>query len=560
MRPEEAPRIDSARIRQFFGGLLAIVGALDVLEALIVQRPVRTQVLDSFMPASVSLVGRTGAVIAGLALLLVASGVARGKRVAWQLTIVALLASMVMHVAKDLDLEEAVLAAWVVAGLWWMRAHFRVASGRADLLRGGAALLLGLLLTVVYGVIGVWLLRDQLTPTFEVPRALQNLLHALVQASGPYDALTDRAAWFLGSLPWVAYGLVLIGLFLLLRPVVAPAASSAERARLRALTSEWGHNPISHLALYGPDSQFWLDGPTACVAYSVRASTAVALGDPVASPDDLARATREFRRFCDERGWTCAFYQVEDATAFRRLGFRVLPIGSEAIVATDSFTVHGGKPRADVRHAIARCRREGIIFRFTSAPAALEELPFELAEVSGSWLRTGKGREMGFGLGTLATLHDPDITVGLAFDAHGDLVAFTSWLPVPRRHGWTLDLMRRRPGAVAGVMDALIAASIEEARSRGLSEVSLGLAPLELAALSPLPWFRRARTLRHFKQKFATSWERRYLAVPATAALPEVLLALLRVHLPPMSQLALRLGAFGRQPGVEGRRRWIGTG
>ena len=81
-----------------------------------------------------------------------------------------------------------------------------------------------------------------------------------------------------------------------------------------------------------------------------------------------------------------------------------------------------------------------------------------------------------------------------------------------------------------------------------------------MAALSALPWFRRARSLKHFKSKFATSWEDRHLAVPATAALPEVLLALLRVHLPPMSLRAVRLGLLGRPRTAQGRRRWIGTG
>ena len=559
VRERGGPRSESARIRHFFGGLLAIVGALDVLEALIAVRPLRAQVLDAILPVDVSMIGRTGAVIAGLSLLLLASGVARGKRVAWHLTIAALLASTVLHLAKDLDLEEAVLAAWVVAGLWWMRDHFRVASDRRDVVRGTAALAVGLFLTLVYGVLGVWLLRDQLTPNFEVPRALDNLVRALAQQSGRYDALTGRAAWFLQSLPWVAYGLVITGLLMLLRPVVAPRASRAERDRLRELTSRWGHNPISHLALYGPDSQFWLEGD-ACVAYSVRASTAIALGDPITAPEGRQRAVREFRRFCDDRGWTCAFYQVEDGPAYRRLGFRAVPIGAEAIVATDSFSLRGGKGRADVRHADARCKREGVTFRFMPGPDAMDELAEDLAQVSGSWLRTGKGREMGFGLGTLATLHDPAITAGLAFDAQGDLVAFTSWLPVPLRRGWTLDLMRRRPGAVAGVMDALIAASIEEARSRGIAQASLGLAPLDMAALSALPWFRRARSLKHFKSKFATSWEDRHLAVPATAALPAVLLALLRVHLPPMSLRAVRLGLLGRPRTAQGRRRWIGTG
>lgn len=410
-----------------------MVGSLDVVQALIAQHPVRAQILDAILPASVTLTGRTGTVIAGLSLLLLAGGVGRGKRVAWQLTLVALAASIVLHLVKDLDLEEAVLAAWVIAGLWWMRPHFRVASDSGVVARGTAVLALGLLLVMLYGVVGLWVLRDQLTPGFEVPRALDNLVHALAQESGPYDALTDRAAWFLQSLAWIAYGLVIVGLLILLRPAEAPAAGRVDRRRLRHLTSQWGHNHISHIAQHGPDSLFWLDGGEACVAYSVRSSTAIALGDPISAPEDRARALREFRRFCDDHGWTCALYQVEDPTLYRGLGYRLVPIGSEAIVSTGSFSL-SGRRRADVRHAVTRMAREGVTFRFMPGPEALDEVAEEMAQLSGSWLRAGKGREMGFGLGTLATLHDPDITTGLAFDAHGDLQAFVSWLPVPRRN------------------------------------------------------------------------------------------------------------------------------
>jgi lysylphosphatidylglycerol synthetase-like protein (DUF2156 family) len=89
------------------------------------------------------------------------------------------------------------------------------------------------------------------------------------------------------------------------------------------------------------------------------------------------------------------------------------------------------------------------------------------------------------------------------------------------------------------VTEALIAHSIEEARRCGVAELSLGLAPLTVPALAPLPWFRRAQSLRHFKAKFATAWEDRLLAVPAAAAVPEVLVALLRVHRPAMARLPL---------------------
>jgi lysylphosphatidylglycerol synthetase-like protein (DUF2156 family) len=154
-------------------------------------------------------------------------------------------------------------------------------------------------------------------------------------------------------------------------------------------------------------------------------------------------------------------------------------------------------------------------------------------------------------------LSDPDITVGLAFAATGRLEAFVSWLPVPARRGWTLDLMRRRPDSTYGAMETLIVRSIEEAVRLDIDEVSLGVAPRVITlkeassatdrALRAMYWgldrFQRSRTLHRFKAKFSPRWEDRFLAVPGPTTLPEVLIALVRAHLPPLSAAAVWLRA-----------------
>ncbi|HLZ94978.1 MAG TPA: phosphatidylglycerol lysyltransferase domain-containing protein [Candidatus Dormibacteraeota bacterium] len=562
---------DGRWIRRFFGGLLAIIGCFDVIGSLTAHHPLRSQVLESLLPADVSFGGRTGTVIAGLALLLLAFGVARGRRAAWQLTMIALVASVIFHVVKDLDIEEAALAAWVAGGLWWMRRHFRAASDVASMRRGVAILFAGVLLAAAYGIAGVWLLRTELRPGFELPRAVLNLVRSLAQQSAAYDALTDRAAWFLGSLPWIAYGLVMLGLLLLLRPVVAPAAGAAERERLRAVIERWGWNPISHLALDGPLSHFWIDDES-CIAYRVRGTSAIALGDPIAPPDRREESVQRFVRYCDEQGWNCAFYAIAEAGPYRAQGFTLVPIGSDAIVSTAGFDLKGRR-RASIRYAVRHCERLGLTFRFISGPDALASHAQQISEVSGAWLGGGKGPELGFSLGGLTTLRDPDVTVGLALDPGGVLHGFVSWLPVPARKAWTLDLMRRRPDGVPGVMEALIAASIQEAAARGIGEVSLGLAPLSLEGASGdrayralkdvyagIDRFRRSRSLRHFKAKFLPEWEGRYVAVSSAPAVPEVLLALLLVHLPPTSWLALRLRALAPRRRRPQSHRWVGAG
>jgi lysyl-tRNA synthetase, class II len=107
-------RAERRRVRWFFAGLVVISAVLDVVGALIVQHQTRAQVLESILPPAVTLGGRTGVVLSGLALLLFAGGIARGKRVAWRLTMVVLAATIAFELVKDLDFEAAALIAWVM--------------------------------------------------------------------------------------------------------------------------------------------------------------------------------------------------------------------------------------------------------------------------------------------------------------------------------------------------------------------------------------------------------------------------------------------------------------
>lgn len=255
-------RLQRRRVRLFFAGLLVISSMLDVVGALLVQHQTRSEVLETLLPATITLGGRTGAVLSGLGLLLLATGIARGKRVAFRLTLVLLMATIAFELVKDLDFEAAALFAWILVGLWWF-----------------------------------------------------------------------------------------------------------------------------------------------------------------------------------------------------------------------------------------------------------------------------------------------DIVVGLAFAADGRLEAFVSWLPVPMRKAWTLDLMRRRPDSTYGVVEVLIVRSIDEARARDVAELSLGMTPRIMgghdtprrvdAALRAMYWsldrFQRSRTLHQFKEKFDPRWEDRYVVVPGTSTLPEVIVDLARAHVPPLT-------------------------
>jgi phosphatidylglycerol lysyltransferase len=543
---EATYRVERRRVRLFFAGLVVVSSVLDIVGTLVVTHQTRTQVLETLLPTSVTLGGRTGAVLSGLALLLLAGGIARGKRVAFRLTLVMLGATVVFELVKDLDFESAALFAWILFGFWWFRAHFDADSDPGRLRWGLIVLLIGLSASVLYAVAGAAILQGQLRPEFGVERTLESLLLAVSGSPTRYRALTERADWFLTSLPVVSYALVIVALTQLLRPVLAPRAAAAEREKLHAQLSRWGRNYISHLAVHGASSYHWLDA-NGCVAFTLRGRTALALGDPVAPPMMLARAVRDFVAYCEKQDWIAAFYQVDEVALYRDAGMTLVPIGAEAIVETSGFTLAGRK-KADVRYAMHRSQAEGIRFVFGPAPAIAASHGAQLHEVSGTWLHMHRSPELGYSLGTLSSLSDPAVTVGLAISPDDRLEAFVSWLPVPMRRAWTLDLMRRRPDAAYGVIEALIARSVEEARSHGIVDVSLGVTPRVInqanvrGAWRAMYWgldrFERRRGLHRFKAKFGPRWEERYLAVPSVAVLPEVMVALVRAHVPPLSAVA----------------------
>ncbi len=562
---DPSARLERRRVRLFFAGLVVVSSVLDIVGALLIRHETRSQALETLLPASVTLGGRTGAVLSGLALLLLAGGIARGKRVAFRLTLVVLAATIAFELIKDLDFEGAALFAWIFFGLWWFRHHFAADSDPRRARWGLVALVVGLLAAVVYALAGAAILQTELRPEFGVVRTLESLLLALAGNPTRYRAVTERADWFLGSLPVISYALIIVALTQLLRPVLAPRAAAHERDRLHRLLATSGRNYISHLSVHGAFSYHWTEGGS-CVAFTLRGRTALALGDPIGPPAVVDAAIRDFVAYCDRQDWIPAFYQVDEPEPYRRAGLTLVPMGAEAIVQTDGFNLSGRK-RADLRYAVHRSEKNGLRFVFGPGPAVAAEHSDELRRVSASWVQSHHSPELGYSLGTLATLSDPDITLGLAFSADGHVEAFVSWLPVPERRAWTLDLMRRRPDGAYGVIEALIVRSIDEARRHGVCEVSLGMTPRVISspdvrgaegAWRAMYWgldrFQRSSTLHRFKEKFGPRWEDRYLVVPSAAVLPEVLVALVRAHVPPLSATLAWLRSL-RSPGVASPRR-----
>jgi lysylphosphatidylglycerol synthetase-like protein (DUF2156 family) len=154
---------------------------------------------------------------------------------------------------------------------------------------------------------------------------------------------------------------------------------------------------------------------------------------------------------------------------------------------------------------------------------------------------------MSFDMGEFLLKDIRERGASVAVDAQGNALAFATWRSFAQGSGRALDLMRTLPHA-RNIMDFVLVESIAHFRTLGVTDVSLGLAPLantnntgsRLVAEEKVVQFLFEnlnhvygyKSLFEFKRKYRPHWRGRYVAYRRGVQLPLVGLALVRVHAP----------------------------
>ena len=286
------------------------------------------------------------------------------------------------------------------------------------------------------------------------------------------------------------------------------------------------------------------------VAYQRRNGVALALADPIGPADARAEAVGDFIRTAEQAGLVPCFFSADAATlAAVPSTWRRIVVADDTIVDLPGLEFTG-KQWASVRTSLNRAGREDMTFRMTRLGDESWGVKQQLRAISEAWVGDKDLPEMRFTLGTLEEAEDPEVRIALALAPNGDVDGFLSWLPVygagGRVRGWTLDLMRRREGGFAPVMEYLIGASAKQFSEEGAEIMSLSGAPLAhdyppdagmIAALSdrlaealePVYGF---GSLHRFKQKFHPRYETMYLLFRDESDLTRIGGALTRAFLP----------------------------
>ena len=549
-------------VRPALGLAVAAMGVVDLASALLSRPPERLVALRHLVPTDVLDTSRTFTLLAGVLLIVTALGLARGKRVAFVAALFLCAVSVPVNLLKAFDLEEATVAAALMFVLGVSGESFRVKSREPSwrALRSPALALL--VFVVVYAVAGCWIVEQRFGPAApSIGRAVAEAAYQMFGVGTPTLEVPREhhvVRWFLGSIPVLGITL-LAGLALAaLRPATHRGRHRAEAARVRALLIEHGDSSVAAFALDEHVDYFFSRNERAVIAYRFEHGVLLVIGDPIGPADEVPSLLEDFERFCLDHGWTFAFYQArpERLRPYVARGWRAVHIGEDPVIDPRTFAL-AGPERARLRQAMRKAEREGLELRlFVPGESAFDSahdpdgLLAELREISAAWLRGKSGGEMGFCMGRFDPHRLDQVWLAVAWNPKSKRVeAFGTLTPVWGRRGWALDLMRRRPDAVPGVMEWLVVRSLEHMRTRGDAMLSLSLSALAkvgppgadgVEAEDPARQFLMERLGRFYdfrglftwKRKFDPVFEDRYLVYPDALALAPIAFALVQAQRP----------------------------
>ncbi|WP_410653828.1 phosphatidylglycerol lysyltransferase domain-containing protein [Amycolatopsis sp. cmx-4-54] len=511
-------------------GLLALVSVLVPAG----RRTLRGHVAEWLeLPHEATVGAATVALVTGVLLMLLATGLKRRKRRAWQLAVATAALLTVSHLGLRHALGAGLVSLALLIALIATRRHFIAlpdpVTGRWRAVR------VFLQLTVAGVAINFVLLSVAPVHAGVGDRLAQSTL-ALIGVSGP---VVFPALWLedLSAAVGLLFGIgaVLLAAYFLLRSAEpAPELTDDEVERLRGLLGE--RDSLGYFALRRDKFVVFSKSGKAAVTYRVIAGVALCSADPLGDPEAWPGAIEEYLDVCRRYAWTPAAMGCSElgATVWARFGLEVLEIGDEAVVDTDTFTLEGRVMRG-VRQAVSRTKRAGYTARIRKAEdLSLAELD-ELRTLAATW--RGTDTERGFSM-ALGRMGDPgSILVTAEHDGRArGILQFVPW----GEKGLSLDVMRRDRTADNGVNELMISelllttpaqhVSLNFAAFRAVLEQGqrIGAGPVARLSARTLRFFSRwiqIETLYRFNAKFQPRWIPRYLAYPAARDLARVAVA-----------------------------------
>jgi lysyl-tRNA synthetase class 2 len=480
----------------------------------------------------------------GIALVVVARGLARRKRRAWYLALALLAPLAILHLLHGFG-TPAIATALTALALLARRHDFDAPGDPASRPRLLLWALVWLAAIYAYGIAALWTNRMMADRPFTFGFAARETTRALIglDIRGSAHLVDGFAEWF--PLSVLLMG-VTAAIFLISR-WLAPwrfrhSQEAHERALVRDVVRAWGVDTLAPFVLRDDKSYFFSQDESAFIAYRVVNGVAVVSGDPIGPPTEFEDLVARFISYSHERDWRIAILGASESwlELYRRHGLQALYHGDEAVVDTSAFSLDG-RPIRKVRQSIHRLTRAGYRSEVRWARDIDDQLRAELEAISREWRGAEPARGFAMALDALFRVEDAVFVIGYCPDGHAK--GFLHFAVSEPGAALSLSSMPRLRDTPNGFNEWLVCNAVEWAKENGFARVSLNFAPFaallapeaELSALQRVE--RRALlslkgrfqldNLLVFNRKFFPSWERRFVVYERRRDLPRVGIAAL---------------------------------
>jgi lysyl-tRNA synthetase class 2 len=531
--------------------LTFLIGISDVLAVFKPGWHEKLHKVNAVVPGTLTNVTRTSDVIIGLMLLMLARGLRRRKRRAWQAVIALLAFDVVIHFMRfphEAPVSGVVGIVLLAALLYRHEDFYAVGDPRTR--RTAAWVFVGLV--AMDFAIGLgYLALGPLAGSYSVTERLQDVLYELVGVYGPVQWASDPRGDLYHVLTSALGAFTLVATIYVFLRSAQPRArlAAADAVKVRALLDRHGdRDSLGYFALRDDKSVIWSPSGKAGICYRVVAGVMLAAGDPLGDPEAWPGAIAEFLSEAARHAWRPAVMGCSELGAevwCREGDLTALELGDEAIVNVSEFSL-SGRPMRNVRQMVNRVAKNG----YTAEVRRVGDIPrAELDEViheADNWRGTQVERGFSMALGRLGAPGDENCVLVTA-EEHGVLKAVLHFVPWGT-DGLSLDLMRRDKTAIGGLNDFLIVEAIKAAPGLGVKRVSLNFAMFRAAlergeriGAGPVlkawrgllvflsRWF-QIESLYKFNAKFSPVWEPRFFVYPGGRDAPRIAIAALEAE------------------------------
>ena len=515
--------------------------------------------VNAVVPGTLTTVTRASDVIVGLLLLMLARGLRRRKRRAWQAVVALLVFDIIIHVPMHVSMHSvhfvrlvsiSTVVAIVLLGILIARQQDFYAVGDPRTRRTSVRVFVTLV-AIDFGIGLCYLAVGPLAGSYSVTQRLQDVLYELVGVYGPVQWASDQR----GDLYHVltsTLGLftVIVTIYLFLRSARPRARlAAADADKIRVLLDKYGdRDSLGYFALRDDKSVIWSPSGKAGICYRVVAGVMLASGDPLGDSEAWPGAIAEFLSEAARHAWRPAVMGCSELGAevwCREGDLTALELGDEAIVNVGDFSLSGRQMR-NVRQMVNRVAKNG----YTAEVRRVADIPKEeldrVIREADNWRGTTVERGFSMALGRLGVSGDENCVLVTAKE-EGVLRAVLQFVPWGT-DGLSLDLMRRDKTAQAGLNDFLIVEAIKAAPGLGVKRLSLNFAMFRAAlergeriGAGPVlkawrgllvflsRWF-QIESLYKFNAKFCPVWEPRFFVYPDGRDVPRMALAALEAE------------------------------